>query len=76
MQVKKKKEKKKKQQLFDQREVSEGEERRGGEGGQNPVWSELAREKKLEEIDREGLLCQRQSSCSHLAIISSTLTLP
>lgn len=32
--------------------------------------------KEAEEIDRVGLLCQRQSSCSHLAIISSTLTLP
>lgn len=36
----------------------------------------VCKREEAEEIDIVGLLCQRQSSCSHLAIISSTLTLP
>lgn len=47
----------------------------GGGGGCKIQYGECERE-EAEEMDRVGLLCQRQSSCSHLAIISSTLTLP
>lgn len=57
------------------REVSQGEKLRGIGGGCKIQYGECERE-EAEEMDRVGLLCQRQSSCSHLAIISSTLTLP
>lgn len=67
-----------KKKSFVIREVSQGEKLQGIDkwrGGGKIQCRECERE-EAEEMDRVGLLCQRQSSCSHLAIISRTLTLP